>query len=102
MRKRRTCTDRRRLFQLRELRAWLAEVGRAEQGSSRQSHLVLLHPAVESGLFDYGMSSWATVVLRDGHEIVEGGPGPGWALPFMVARKIYQRLSRKARKGTQA
>lgn len=98
MQKRRTCADRRRLFQLQELRSWLTSVERAQRGSRERDELVLLRPEVESGSFDYGWSSWATVVLRDGHEIVAGGPGPGFALPLVVARRMYRRLSRKVRK----
>lgn len=97
MKTRRTCADRNRWRRLTELRAWFAKV-LTTPNDGRRERLVLYHAAVESGEFDYGWSSWATVTLRDGREFVRGGPGPGSGLPSEVARMMYFYLSRQARK----
>ncbi len=100
MPKRRTCADRERLVELRSLRRWFAEV-RATPNDGRRERVVLRHATVESGEFDYGWSSWARFTLRDGREIVCGGPGRGRDLPVEVAARMYSHLSRELRKSTK-
>lgn len=87
--KKRTCADKDRWQRLTALRQWLAAV-LIESNSGRKEHLVLSHPAVASGEFAYGWSSWVNIRLRTGRDFVAGGPGPGFGLPDQIAKQIYR------------
>ena len=101
MKPRRTCSDRARYHQLCELRKWYRTVLSAttwREGYGRKVGAIMDHPEVMMAEFDCGVTSYGTVILRNGQEI-RASTNHGNKAMDKMATKLYRLFRHDLVKG---